>query len=119
MADLEVISKTCPGKIFFLGLKGFLDAHTFERLDKTISSLFNQGHYRIIVDLSGVGYIGSAGAGVFIGALGKARDHQGDLVFLTPSHAVQEVLDLLGLSQIFRIAKTLEEAQSFFSSSAA
>lgn len=118
MADLEVTSKQFPGKVCYLGLKGFLDAHTFERLDKTISSLFNQGLYKIIVDLSGVGYIGSAGAGVFIGALGKARDHQGDLVFLTPSPAVQEVLDLLGLSQIFRIAKTLDEAQGIFSSAA-
>ncbi len=115
MADLEVTSQQCSGKVFYLGLKGFLDAHTFERLEKTISGLFAQGHYRVVVDLSGVGYIGSAGAGVFIGALGKARDHQGDLVLLTPSPAVQEVLDLLGLCQIFRIAKTLDEAQTFFS----
>ncbi len=118
MADLEVTSKACPGKVIYVSLKGFLDAHTFERLDKTISGFFNQGNYRLIVDLSGVGYIGSAGAGVFIGALGKARDHQGDLIFLTPSPAVQEVLDLLGLTQIFRIAKTLEEAQGLFSSAA-
>ena len=114
MPDLEITSKQCPGKVCCLGLKGFLDAHTFERLDKVIASLFAQGCYKVVVDLSGVGYIGSAGAGVFIGALGKARDNQGDIVFLTPSAPVQEVLDLLGLSQIFRIAKTLDEAQSCF-----
>lgn len=114
MADLEIATQEYPGAVSYVCLKGFLDAHTFDRVDKIIGGFFKQGKYKIIVDLSGVGYIGSAGAGVFIGALGKARDNQGDIVFLMPSAAVQEVLDLLGLSQIFRIARTLDEARGFF-----
>ena len=114
MADLEIVTKNLDAKATLMELKGFLDAHTFEKLDQAVSAYVAKPPCRLIVDLSQVGYIGSAGAGVFIGALGKARDGQGDIVFLKPSVPVQEVLDLLGLSQIFHVASTLPEAQKFF-----
>lgn len=116
MADLDVKIQDLPTGVTLIELKGFLDAHTFDKLDQIVSRLFSQGKTRLIFNLKEVGYIGSAGAGVFIGALGKAREGKGDIVFLTPSVPVQEVLDLLGLSQIFHIAPTLEQAGTFFGS---
>ena len=38
-------------------LSGFLDAHTFEQLDDTITELFDESLYKIIADLSGLEYL--------------------------------------------------------------
>ena len=93
---------------------GYLDAHTFEQLDETINQLFQKNQFRILVDLSGVDYISSAGAGVFIGALQTAQDHEGNIVLMTPTAGVREVFDLLGLSTIFEIVENKEAALSTF-----
>ena len=50
--------------VVLVTINGYLDAHTFERLEQTIAELFNKNQYNMVVDLSGVEYISSAGAGV-------------------------------------------------------
>ena len=82
---------------------GYLDAHTFEQLEETISDLFGKSQYKVIVDLARVEYISSAGAGVFIGALSEAQEHGGNIVLMNPTQNVREVFDLLGLTQIFQV----------------
>ena len=83
---------------------GFLDAHTFERMDATLEGLFDEGCYRVIVDLGGVDYISSAGAGVFISGVDTAQENEGDLVLIRVTPDVQEVFELLGLTQILTFA---------------
>ena len=97
----------------FLAIQGFLDAHTFEELEKKINDLFEAGNYKLIVDLSGLDYISSAGAGVFIGAIGTAQENDGNIILIKPGTNVKEVFDLLGLSQIFTFKDTREDAEKF------
>ena len=61
-----------------------------------------------------MGYISSAGAGVFIGALSEAQENGGDIVLLKPAPSVLEVFELLGLTQIFTIEEDEEEAKDAF-----
>jgi anti-sigma B factor antagonist len=103
MPELNIHSKLIGKDMCVLTLDGFLDAHTFERLDETITGLFEQGVYKVIANLKGVEYISSAGAGVFIGSLATAQESGGEIVLVNPTPNVREVFDLLGLSQIFKI----------------
>jgi len=93
---------------------GYLDAHTFEELEEAINDLFGKKKYRIIVDLSKVEYISSAGAGVFIGALSEAQEHDGNIVLMNPTNNVREVFDLLGLTQIFQVVEDQNTAMAAF-----
>ena len=93
---------------------GYLDAHTFEQLEESISELFGKNLYKIIVDLAKVEYISSAGAGVFIGALSEAQEHGGNIVLMNPTTNVREVFDLLGLTQIFQVVDDQKSALSAF-----
>lgn len=102
--DFKLQTETCDGGVVLLRVGGYLDAHTYERLDQHILKLFSENHHRIVVDLSEVGYISSAGAGVFIAALNEAQEHKGTVVLLNPGSNVREVLDMLGFNQIFTIA---------------
>lgn len=110
MPAFQILKEKVQDGITLLTVRGFLDAHTFEQLEKTIDGLFETGTYRIIVDLSTLDYISSAGAGVFIGAVGKAQENEGNIVLMKPTPNVKEVFDLLGLSQIFTFKNTRDEA---------
>lgn len=114
MPDLKLHQQTLPDGICYIEAEGFLDAHTFEEMENLISSVFRQNCFKIIVRLEKLDYISSAGAGVFVGAIGRAKENGGDIVFLKPSPNVKEVFDLLGLSAIFQFAETREEAEACF-----
>jgi len=102
--EFKIGTESVPEKnVVIVSLSGYLDAHTFERLEETIAELFGKNHYKIVVDLSEVEYISSAGAGVFIGALSEAHEHKGNIVLMNPTANVREVFDLLGLTQIFQV----------------
>ncbi|MCR4318502.1 MAG: STAS domain-containing protein [Planctomycetes bacterium] len=102
------------GGIVYLSVEGFLDAHTFEMMDAEIQDQFEQGNYRVIIDLEKVEYISSAGAGVFIGNLSVAQENEGEIILIKPNDNVKEVFDLLGITLMFKICYDLREAVSAF-----
>lgn len=110
MPELKIDVEEPQEGVAILTLEGFLDAHTFEQLDETIQELFDRNVVRLVADLSGVEYISSAGAGVFIGSLASAQEANGNIVLVNPTPNVREVFDLLGLSQIFTITDDVDSA---------
>ncbi len=114
MADLQIETRHLDDEVILLELAGFLDAHTFEQLEAKIEELFENDAYQLVVNLNELEYISSAGAGVFIGAIGTAQDNGGNIVLVSPSENVREVFDLLGLTQIFPIVDSAEEASTVF-----
>ena len=95
-------------------LEGFLDADTVLRLRKLLLDLIKGEHYKLIIDLEKLEYISSAGVGVFIGVIKRVREKSGDIVFLHPLPPVYRVLDILGLTKIFKILDRGEEAMAAF-----
>jgi len=114
MPGFAIKTDRLDARTALLLIQGFLDAHTFERLEEEINGLFDEDIHRLVVDISGVDYISSAGAGVFIGAITEAQENSGDIVLVNPTPNVLDVFDLLGLTQIFSICKTKEEALGAF-----
>ena len=114
MPDFSIATQRLPGSIALVDVKGYLDAHTFDQLDKALGDLFKEKIFKVIVKLDELDYISSAGAGVFIGVFGRAQENHGDIVILKPSANVREVFDLLGLSQIFKIIEDLPSAVKAF-----
>lgn len=115
MTDFEINIHEAHG-VTMVDVLGFLDAHTFESMQDTLDRVFAANKFKIAINLEKVDYISSAGAGVFIGALGKAQEGNGDIVLMNPRPTVLEVFDLLGLTQIFTFAKSQKEAIAHFSS---
>lgn len=101
-------------QIAMIRLTGHLDAHTFESLQETLSDLFDREMYRIVIDMTDVGYMSSAGAGVLIGALSQTRNNEGQLVLLKVRQEVMQVLKVLGIIDIFPLAPDEESALAAF-----
>jgi len=98
-------------------LEGFLDADTVLRLRKILLDLIKEERYRLIIDLEKLEYISSAGVGVFIGVIKRLRENSGDIIFLHPLPPVYRVLNILGLTKIFKILDRDEEAVAEFKKS--
>jgi len=114
MSDFKMESKDLGGEIVLVKVSGYIDAHTFEELENEIQSKFSSNQFKLIIDLSDVPYISSAGAGVFIGAFPQAQENDGSIILLNPSKNVLDVFELLGLTEIFTISKDLESAKGAF-----
>ncbi|MBF0243761.1 MAG: STAS domain-containing protein [Planctomycetes bacterium] len=114
MSDFNIEYTDLGQDVALIKVNGYIDAHTFEDLENEIQNRFSNRQFKIIVDLSNVPYISSAGAGVFIGAFPQAQENDGNIVLLNPSKNVLDVLDLLGLTEIFTVTKDLEAAKQAF-----
>ena len=94
---------------------GSIDGHTFDVLESRLQEIFKDGCHKVVLDLSGVQYISSAGVGVFIGALHEVQERNGNIVLLGPSPDVREVLEILNLNVLMQITDDLDAALACFS----
>ncbi len=107
-------------RVDVLSLAGRLDAATAPQLKQQIDALFDQGRYRIVLDLAGLEYIASPGLRVLIEARKRARDWKitdlegGDVRIANLPPRIKEVFDLTGFTSLFEIfPDTLEAVGSF------
>lgn len=91
-------------------LSGYIDAHTVIEFEKAVYSAIESGQKRVVLDISGLSYISSAGIGAMMGLARKLSQTGGDLVLLNPSTKVFTILDGLGFTKIFKIASDQQEA---------
>jgi len=107
------ISKT--GDVITIILKGRIDASVAPDIEQKLLSLISGGSCKLVTDLSEVKFISSAGLRALIAALKEAKRQSGDLRLAGIQGQVQEVLDLTGLSTIFKIYASAEDAARSFS----
>ena len=111
MPPFRVETETVQGtNVHLMRCHGDLDAHTFEVLDEKIQNIFDEGIRQLIVDLSNVPYMSSAGIGVLVGASTEVEDEGGGVIVLNPSATVLGVFRDMGFDNMFTIVNTMEEA---------
>ncbi len=118
MPTLKVCNEDQRDGVVYFELVGLLDAHNFESLEALFEKHFDNGAFRFIVDINRVDYVSSAGAGVFIGAVGTCQENEGNVVLVQPSQEVKETFELLGVYQIFPVLPSREQAVDFFAKAA-
>ena len=100
-------------RINILRCSGYIDSDNYMILSDAIDSLFDSGAYRIVVDLSDIDYISSAGWGIFLGNLKRAAVNGGDIRLAGMHENVREIYDLLNLENLVAAYNTAEEAVRF------
>jgi anti-sigma B factor antagonist len=91
-----------------------LDAPKAFRIKGELKALITQQNVQLVLDLSGVELVDSAGFGIFISVLKRTRFLNGQLKL---AGVIPEVLDLfvfLSLDKVFQIYQSREEAISDF-----
>ncbi len=109
MSEFHVNRKDVS-KVSVVYLKGYLDAHTAPEFEKALQELVDEERVYIVVNLSELTYISSAGLGVFMGFIENIRDKGGDIKLAEPTDKVFRVFDLLGFPVLYEIFKKENDA---------
>jgi anti-sigma B factor antagonist len=81
---------------------------------KTVTRLLEEGHTRLLVDLSGVGFLDSSGLGALVRALTQSQKEGGQTKLLGAGPQIRKLLQMTKLDSVFEIHDTMEAAVSSF-----
>ena len=93
---------------------GRVDSVNANEFGAALDEALGDGKRNLVLDLSGVEYMSSAGLREMVRVLKQVRREGGDLRLAALSERVQEVLELAGLDTIFEIYPTQVEAVGSF-----
>ena len=91
-------------------LRGDLDAHSVRNLDAALVDIIVDSKVWVVVDLSDVGYVSSAGVMRLLAAMEDARKVGGDVVLAGAQPQVRQVFHHLGLEDLLQFASGVPEA---------
>ena len=97
---MEIV-KDRAGALFHLRLSGRLDNHWSQPLDDALEEVIREGARHMRLDLSGVSYLSSAGAGVLLKGYRDAVALQGSFQISAASDNVRDALRLMALEDVF------------------
>ena len=106
----DVMIVHCQGRIVYRD-----EAAALSRL---VGEILEQGG-KVVLDLSGVSSLDSAGIGELVFLHTWARSRNADLKCASPSPLVRELLDLTNLNSVLEIHSSMDEALSAFQSAEA
>ena len=86
-----------------LALSGRLDTETAADVELALQDLLAAGERRFLVDLSGIGYVSSAGLRVLLALAKKLDGGKGELKLCGLNASVRQVFDMTGFSKLFAI----------------
>lgn len=112
--DVYVEEAVANRGVSVLRVSGYVDTTTSPELERRLQALLREKRYHIVVDLTRVEYISSAGWGIFISEIREIREQGGDLKLAGMIADVREVFDLLEFENILQAYPDSELAVSSF-----
>lgn len=101
-------------RVMLVEADGRVDSTTADQLGEVLNTAIDDGTNQLVLDLSKVEYMSSAGLREMVSALKRVQRGRGDLRLAALSDRVKEVLELAGLDEIFNIYDTQVEAVGSF-----
>ncbi|HYE80101.1 MAG TPA: STAS domain-containing protein [bacterium] len=109
MQTMEIATRE-QNNVLIFDIKGELDAKAAPELKERLTDKINQGHTRVLVNLSDISYLDSAGLGVLVSGLKIATRQNGDLRMWGLQEEVKNIFQLTRLNKVFQIFESEEQA---------
>jgi len=95
-------------------IKGRVDSVEAPQFAEALEAANRRGNYRIVVDMSELEYISSAGFRALSDAQRNSKRHdRGEVMLAQVPDRVREALDLVGFAEYFNIFDTVSSALEF------
>lgn len=107
MDQLKVTKKTDEGKTI-LDIEGSLNSYTYTDFQDKLYALIEKGS--VVIDMSKVGNLSSAGLGVLMSAVETGEEKGNKIHILKPSDVVKMAIDSTGFSEMFNIIEDINQA---------
>jgi len=101
--------------VLILRVIGKLDASTSKALENKLLPVIAAGQEQLVVELSHLDYISSAGLRVFLLAAKRIDESKGKMILCSLKDSVKQVFDIAGFSSFLNLAGSAEEAIKHFS----
>lgn len=109
--EIETVQRA---EVAVVSPQGSVDALTARELTDFLQKKIDDGQVKVVLDLSGVGFMSSAGLRAVLIALKEARRRGGDLRLAGAQLGVEKVLKMSGFNMILKSLPTVEEALNDF-----
>lgn len=94
------------GRAAVVQVRGELDLSTAPRLDERLVSLADEGVLDVTLDLADLDFIDSSGLQTLVDGLERLREQGGDLGLRASKPSTLRVLEITGLTRVFRLDAT-------------
>ena len=99
-----------------VAVSGSVDALTAPDLARVIVDQIAEGHVYLVVDLTGVEFMSSAGPRTLLGAVKESRSQGGDLRIASTNPGIDKVLKMSGFNNIAKVFTSNADAVASFGS---
>ncbi|CUS03110.2 putative Anti-sigma-B factor antagonist [Candidatus Promineifilum breve] len=89
-------------RVELVKVNGRIDSSNAAEFDNVLKEVVGRKH-NVVLEMSGVDYISSAGLRAMIALLRECKKHKGNVRLANPSERVVEVLALAGLDSLFDV----------------
>jgi anti-anti-sigma factor len=91
-------------------VRGRVDSATAGDMEKALAGVFATSGQRVVLDLSGLDYISSAGLRIVLMLAKRAKQTQGRLLLCGLAASVREVFEISGFLKILDVVKDVPAA---------
>jgi anti-anti-sigma factor len=85
-----------------------IDGSTAPEVERVLESLQYRGRYKLVVDMSQLGYISSAGYRVLLSAQRNSKRYDnGEVILAGVPEQIRQALDISGFTDYFKIYKEI------------
>jgi anti-sigma B factor antagonist len=96
-------------------INGRIDSYTAPNLSESLYEITNQNIFKIILDMSDVSYVSSAGLRVLIDVQKTCKKlNQGEVLLVNIPQRVYETLELAGFIPLFKFYQNVDSALAAF-----
>ena len=97
-----------------VSVSGRVDSNTAPTFEDALRAVIEGGQRNVVLELSGVNFMSSAGLRGMVSSLKACKKGGGDLFIATPSDRVSDVLKLAGLTSLFSVYDDVTSAVADF-----
>ncbi len=101
-------------EVTVVAVRETIDALTAPELTRTLSREMADGRCNVVVDLTGVEFMSSAGLRTLLGGVKESRTGGGDLRIASVNPGIDKVLKMSGFNNIARVFASAAEAVASF-----
>jgi anti-anti-sigma factor len=107
---MRISTSVAESGIVLLEVVGEVDAHTAPKLEKTLRDTMAQGHRRLVLDASQVGFISSSGLKALLVAQRELGQLGGELRLFGLNAQARRVFRMAGFDNCIPVSDTRQEA---------
>ena len=96
-------------------IKGRVDSSTAPQMAQALESANESGKYKLVVDISGLEYMSSAGFRALLAAQRNCKKYnRGEVVLVKVPERIREALELAGFTELFKTFDDTLAAVGYF-----